>query len=62
MAIFAYLDAGTGSLVVQAVIGVIVGVGVVVRAFWSRITGIFKRSDSGSEEKKPPAKSSKTSE
>jgi hypothetical protein len=35
---FAYLDAGTGSLIIQAVIGVLAGIGV----FWRRILANIK--------------------
>ncbi len=40
---FAYLDPGTGSYVVQIVIGAIVGVGVAVGVFWRKIVSLFTR-------------------
>ncbi len=36
-----YLDPGTGSLLVQILLAVLLGVGVIVRIFWSRIKGLF---------------------
>lgn len=44
MNFFAYLDPGTGSLIIQAVVGAVLGVGVLVKAFWGRIIGLFGKS------------------
>jgi hypothetical protein len=41
MNIFAYLDPGTGSLVLQAIVGGLLGIGVLVKAYWSKIKGLF---------------------
>jgi hypothetical protein len=41
MDIFAYLDPGTGSLIMQAIIGGVVAVGVVLKVYWHKIRGIF---------------------
>ncbi|MBI4296309.1 MAG: hypothetical protein HY667_04235 [Chloroflexi bacterium] len=38
----AYLDPGTGSLITQIVIGVLVGGMVAAKMFWKRISGPFK--------------------
>ncbi|HLG91155.1 MAG TPA: hypothetical protein VI336_03310 [Candidatus Saccharimonadales bacterium] len=46
MEIFAYLDAGTGSLIIQAVIGGVVGLGVILKVYWGKIVGVFKKTDS----------------
>ena len=35
--ILAYIDPGTGSIIIQAVIATVVGIGVVVKLFWHRI-------------------------
>jgi hypothetical protein len=40
----AYLDPGTGSIIIQLLIGVIVGGLVSVRIFWSKIRARFKGS------------------
>jgi len=57
MGIFAYLDPGTGSLVVQAIIGGAVAIGVVLKAYWHKIGRLFgkggnKKSDDLRDEKK----------
>lgn len=41
MEIFAYLDPGTGSIIIQAVIGAVVGIGVAVKAYWLKISSLF---------------------
>ena len=51
MSYFAYLDAGTGSLIVQTVVGALVGIGVILKTFWGRIIGVFKKSYSDSAKK-----------
>ena len=37
MDIFAYLDAGTGSVLLQALIGGVAAIGVTMKLYWSRI-------------------------
>ena len=39
----AYLDAASGSLIVQAVVAGVAGVAVFLKLFWRRITGPFRR-------------------
>ena len=46
---FGYLDAGTGSLIIQAAVGALVAVGVFFKNFRNRIVGIFKRSNTATE-------------
>ena len=36
-----YLDPGSGSVLVQIIIGAVLGVGVAVRIFWSKIKTAF---------------------
>jgi hypothetical protein len=45
----AYLDAGSGSLIVQAVVAGAAGIAVAVKLYWRRLTGRFRRQqvDSG---------------
>jgi hypothetical protein len=38
----AYLDPGSGSLVIQILIATLLGLGVALRASWGKIKGIFK--------------------
>lgn len=39
----AYLDAGSGSLIVQAVIGGAAGVAVAAKLYWRRLVGRLRR-------------------
>lgn len=34
---FAYLDPGTGSIVIQALIGALVGVGITLKIYWYKL-------------------------
>lgn len=38
-----YLDPGAGSVAVQAIIAVAVGLATVLKLYWSRIKGLFRR-------------------
>ncbi len=38
---FAYLDPGTGSILLQAILAGVAGAGVVFKLFWGRIMGFF---------------------
>lgn len=40
-----YLDPGTGSVVVQAVLAAILGLGVFIKLFWGKITSLFGKDD-----------------
>ena len=40
----AYIDAGTGSIIIQVVIGLLAGGAFALKMFWKRITGRFKRN------------------
>lgn len=44
-ALAAYLDPGTGSLVIQSVIAALAAAGFALRHYWGRIRGLFKRSE-----------------
>ncbi|MFI7024523.1 hypothetical protein ACIBMZ_17575 [Micromonospora sp. NPDC049900] len=39
----AYLDAGSGSLIVQAVVGGVAGVAVAAKLYWRRLVDRFRR-------------------
>jgi uncharacterized membrane protein len=41
---FAYLDPGTGSILIQGLIAAIAAVGVTLRLYWHRFIAFFKRS------------------
>ncbi len=53
---FAYLDAGTGSVVIQSVIGIVAGVGVFGRKVFSgvghKVKGVFQRSETSKSSEK----------
>lgn len=40
----AYLDPGTGSLLIQLLIGGALGIGLAVRIFWKNIKGLFNKN------------------
>jgi hypothetical protein len=40
----AYLDPGSGSIIVQVLIASLMTVGIVVKLFWKKIKGLFNRS------------------
>ena len=48
--VFAYIDPGTGSMIIQMIIGGLVGTGIAVKVFWYRIKSAlspsFKRNNS----------------
>ena len=49
----AYIDPGTGSIIIQMIIGGLVGVGIAVKVFWFRIKSAlspgFKKNNSDEE-------------
>ena len=42
----AYLDPGSGSMLLQLLLGGVTGVVVIVKLYWERVKSIFHRSDS----------------
>lgn len=56
----AYLDPGTGSMLVSALIGVAAALGLAVKMFWYRLVGLFrgKKGDipPGAADGAPPVK------
>lgn len=40
---YGYLDPGTGSLIVQAVIAAVVGIATAMKLYWSRIRAAFSQ-------------------
>ena len=45
--VYGYLDPGSGSLIAQAIIGALIGVGVAIKIYWEKLkyklSGIFSR-------------------
>lgn len=56
----AYLDPGTGSMLISAVIGVVAAAGLGLKMFWYRVVGLFRGIKGGTRpgeaEGAPPAK------
>jgi hypothetical protein len=44
--VYAYLDAGTGSMILQAALGTIAAALVAGRVYWARIKRVFTRNSS----------------
>ena len=44
---YAYLDPGTGSMLVSAVTGVAAAVGLALKMFWYRVIGLFRGKKGG---------------
>lgn len=42
---FAYLDPGTGSLIVQSLVAAVAATGFAIRLYWRRIRAWFSRSE-----------------
>lgn len=45
-----YLDAGTGSMLVQLAVAGVAGVAVFAKVFWARLTGPFRRKSTAPED------------
>ena len=43
---YAYLDPGSGSMLLQLLLGGVTGVVVIVKLYWERVKSIFHRKDS----------------
>jgi hypothetical protein len=54
---FAYLDPGTGSLIVQSVIATLAAVAYGLRVYWGRIQVLFRRTPDGAHAKLDDARS-----
>ena len=46
---YAYLDPGTGSMLVSAVLGVAAAVALAVKMFWYRLVGFFRGKRPGAD-------------
>ncbi len=47
---YAYLDAGTGSIILQLLLGGLAGAAVILKLFWHKILGIFGIKKEGKDE------------
>lgn len=52
LAVFAYLDPGTGSYLLQLGLASVLGVSYAVKHYWSRLKGIFTRGDRAATDKR----------
>jgi len=41
--LLAYIDPGTGSAIMTAIIGFFVAIGLMIKTYWFRFKGLFKR-------------------
>ncbi len=48
--VLAYLDPGSGSMIIQLLVGGLAAVGVTTRLYWRRITRFFGRRTKAQEE------------
>jgi hypothetical protein len=49
----AYLDPGSGSMLIQLLLAILLGLGVLIRVYWTKIKGLFggKKTNDDDEEK-----------
>ena len=52
---FAYLDPGTGSILLQIIIGGVAGLGVVAKLYWHRLRGLLGLNKKEPQEEPPSA-------
>jgi len=50
----AYLDPGTGSLLIQLLLAGLLGIGVAIRIFWKNIKGLFTKNNKEHEDTNDP--------
>jgi hypothetical protein len=39
----AYIDPGTGSILIQIIVGGIIGISIALKVFWGKITSVFSK-------------------
>jgi len=44
-----YLDPGTGSVILQVVLGALFSIGLVTKLFWNKIAAVFKKNQKAEE-------------
>ncbi len=47
----AYIDPGTGSMIIQMIVAGLVAVGISGKVFWGRIKGLFNKKTADADEK-----------
>ena len=51
----AYLDPGTGSILLQVIIGGVAGLGVIAKLYWHRLRSLLGSGKKEPNEERPPA-------
>jgi len=46
---YAYIDPGSGSIIIQAIVGALVGVGITIRIYWYKIKEKLMKTPSSNE-------------
>lgn len=44
--IFAYIDPGTGSLIIQLIMGAVLAAGIFIKTSWKKLKGFFSKKQS----------------
>ncbi len=52
---YAYLDPGTGSLIIQSIIGAVAAVGVTMKLYWHKIKLLFSGKQSSESQEDTPS-------
>lgn len=52
---YGYIDPGTGSLIIQSIIGAIAAIGVTMKIYWHKIKLFFLRRSEAADTSKKPA-------
>ena len=50
----AYIDPGSGSFLIQALVAGVLGAALLIRTFWAQIKALFTRKPQSAEDKTPP--------
>lgn len=46
---FAYIDPGSGSAIISAIVGVFVAAGLAIKTYWYKIVGVFSKKKTNDE-------------
>jgi hypothetical protein len=52
---WAYLDPGTGSMIISAIVGLFATVGLAVKTYWYKLKGFFRRDERRADAQTQPA-------
>ncbi|MBU2895093.1 hypothetical protein [Vibrio hepatarius] len=42
--VFAYIDPGSGSAIMSAIVGIFVAIGITIKTYWYKLKGLFAKS------------------